>query len=85
MLGTNRFAKSFIYKCKQGCRTFADQYRNLHSKFYTFTQAGKSKDVMAIGSVNLTRNADLPPVERRLLHVRQQDAVPPVRQRSSRT
>ena len=46
VLGTNRFAKNFIYKCKQGCRTFADQYRNLHSKFYTFTQAGKSKDVM---------------------------------------
>ena len=57
VLGTNRFAKNFIYKCKQGCRTFADQYRNLHSKFYTFTQAGKSKDVMVIGSVNLTRNA----------------------------
>ena len=50
VLGTNRFAKNFIYKCKQGCRTFADQYRNLHSKFYTFTQAGKSKDVMVIGS-----------------------------------
>ena len=57
VLGTNRFAKSFIYKCKQGCRTFADQYRNLHSKFYTFTQAGKSKDVLITGSVNLTRNA----------------------------
>jgi phosphatidylserine/phosphatidylglycerophosphate/cardiolipin synthase-like enzyme len=57
VLGTNRFAKSFIYKCKQGCRTFADQYRNLHSKFYTVTQAGKSKDVLAVGSFNLTRNA----------------------------
>jgi phosphatidylserine/phosphatidylglycerophosphate/cardiolipin synthase-like enzyme len=57
VLGTNRFAKNFIYKCKQGCRTFADQYRNLHSKFYTFTQAGKSKDVLITGSVNLTRNA----------------------------
>ncbi len=57
VLGTNRFAKNFIYKCKQGCRTFADQYRNLHSKFYTFTQAGKSDHVMAIGSFNLTRNA----------------------------
>ena len=34
VLGTNRFAKNFIYKCKQGCRTIADQYRNLHSKFY---------------------------------------------------
>jgi phosphatidylserine/phosphatidylglycerophosphate/cardiolipin synthase-like enzyme len=56
-IGTNRYAKSFIYKCKEGCRTFADQYRNLHSKFYMFTQAGKSKDVMAIGSHNMTRNA----------------------------
>ena len=42
-LGSNRFAKSFIYKCKQGCRTFADQYRNLHSKFYTFTEAGNKE------------------------------------------
>jgi HKD family nuclease len=57
VLGTNRFAKSFIYKCKEGCRTFADQYRNLHSKFYTFTQAGKSKNVLVVGSHNLTRNA----------------------------
>jgi phosphatidylserine/phosphatidylglycerophosphate/cardiolipin synthase-like enzyme len=56
-LGTNRWGKSFIYKCKEGCRTFADQYRNLHSKFYMFTRAGKSKDVMAIGSHNMTRNA----------------------------
>ncbi|HET6939159.1 MAG TPA: phospholipase D-like domain-containing protein [Nocardioides sp.] len=56
-LGTNRYAKNFIYKCKQGCRTFADQYRNLHSKFYMFTRAGKSKDVMVVGSHNMTRNA----------------------------
>ena len=57
VLGSNRFAKNFIYKCKQGCRTFADQYRNLHSKFYTFSQAGRSKNVLITGSVNLTRNA----------------------------
>jgi len=57
VLGSNRFAKNFIYKCKSGCRTFADQYRNLHSKFYTFSQAGKSEDVLITGSVNLTRNA----------------------------
>ena len=85
VLGTNRFAKNFIYKCKQGCRTFADQYRNLHSKFYTFTQAGKSKDVMVVGSVNLTRNADLPPVERRLLHVRQRSRCSTSSSTSSRT
>jgi phosphatidylserine/phosphatidylglycerophosphate/cardiolipin synthase-like enzyme len=57
VLGTNRYAKNFIYKCKQGCRTYADQYRNLHSKFYMFTKAGKSDDVMGIGSHNMTRNA----------------------------
>jgi phosphatidylserine/phosphatidylglycerophosphate/cardiolipin synthase-like enzyme len=58
-IGTNRFAKSFIYKCKESCRGKANQYNNLHSKFYTFTQAGKSKDVLAVGSDNLTMNADL--------------------------
>ena len=57
-LGTNRHAKSFIYKCKSGCRTQVDQYRNLHSKFYMFTKAGKSKDVLVIGSHNFTLNAD---------------------------
>jgi phosphatidylserine/phosphatidylglycerophosphate/cardiolipin synthase-like enzyme len=56
-IGTNRFAKSFIYKCKEGCRTTADQYRNLHMKLYTFTSAGKSDDVVVVGSHNMTRNA----------------------------
>lgn len=57
VLGTNRQAKSFIYSCKQGCRTIADEYRNLHSKFYTFTKTGKSEHVLMVGSANLTRNA----------------------------
>lgn len=57
-LGTNRHAKSFLYKCKSGCRTLVDQYRNLHSKFYMFTKAGKAKDVLVVGSHNFTRNAD---------------------------
>jgi phosphatidylserine/phosphatidylglycerophosphate/cardiolipin synthase-like enzyme len=57
VLGTNRFAKNFIYKCHEGCRTTADQYRNLHMKLYTFTQAGKSDDIIMLGSHNLTRNA----------------------------
>jgi len=58
-IGTNRFAKSFIYKCKESCRGKANQYNNLHSKFYSFTQAGKSKDVLAVGSANMMLNADL--------------------------
>ncbi len=57
-LGTNRHAKSFIYKCKSGCRTLVDQYRNLHTKFYLFPKAGKSERVVALGSHNFTRNAD---------------------------
>ena len=58
-IGTNRRAKSFIYKCKESCRGTANQYNNLHSKFYSFTQAGKSKDVLAVGSANMMLNADL--------------------------
>jgi phosphatidylserine/phosphatidylglycerophosphate/cardiolipin synthase-like enzyme len=58
-IGTNRWAKSFIYKCKASCRGKANQYNNLHSKFYLFTQAGRAKDVMAVGSANMTMNADL--------------------------
>ena len=57
-LGNNTHAKSFIYKCKSGCRTKVDQYRNLHSKFYLFPKAGKSKRVIAVGSHNFTMNAD---------------------------
>lgn len=56
-LGTNVWKKSFIYKCKSGCRTSNAPDRNLHTKFYAFTKAGKSKHVLAVGSHNFTRNA----------------------------
>lgn len=58
VLGTNTHAKNFLYKCKSGCRTLVDQYRNLHSKFYLFPKAGKSEHVIALGSHNFTMNAD---------------------------
>ncbi len=58
-IGTDRTAKSFIYKCKASCRSAANAYNNLHSKFYLFSQAGKSTDVIAVGSDNMTLNADL--------------------------
>ena len=45
VLGTNRHAKNFIYKCKSGCRTLVDQYRNLHSKFYLFPRPASPSDV----------------------------------------
>ena len=58
-IGTNRDKKSFIYKCVASCRSTQNEFNNLHSKFYSFTQAGKTRDVMAIGSANLTLNAAL--------------------------
>ena len=59
VIGTDRDARSFIYKCQESCRGTANQFNNMHSKFYSFTQAGKSKDVIAVGSANMMLNADL--------------------------
>ena len=57
-LGTNRWARDFIYKCKSSCRgTLPD--RNLHSKFYTFTRSGSSTQVLMVGSANMMLNADI--------------------------
>lgn len=56
-LGHKRNRKSFIYKCKQSCRGTANEFNNLHSKFYLFDRAGKSRDVIAVGSANMTLNA----------------------------
>ena len=58
-IGTDRSAKSFIYKCKASCRSAANEFNNLHSKFYSFSEAGRSRDVLAVGSANMTLNADL--------------------------
>jgi phosphatidylserine/phosphatidylglycerophosphate/cardiolipin synthase-like enzyme len=58
-IGTNRNKKSFIYKCVASCRSTQNEYNNLHSKFYSFSQSGKSKDVLAIGSANMMLNAAL--------------------------
>ena len=56
-VGKDRSKKSFIYKCRTSCRGAANEFNNLHSKFYLFSQAGRSKDVVAVGSANMTRNA----------------------------
>ena len=58
-VGTNRKKKSFIYKCRAGCRSTQNEYNNLHSKFYSFTQSGRTKDVIAVGSANMMLNAAL--------------------------
>ena len=56
-VGKDKRKDSFIYKCRQSCRGTANEFNNLHSKFYLFTRAGKTKDVVAVGSANMTRNA----------------------------
>ena len=58
-IGTDRRKNSFIYKCKKSCRGAANDFNNLHSKFYLFSQAGRTEDVIAVGSANMTRNADI--------------------------
>ncbi len=55
-LGTNVRKHDFIYKCHSGCRTDGRK-RLLHTKFYTFTKAGRSKYALFFGSANLTMNA----------------------------
>jgi hypothetical protein len=57
VIGGTRASKSFIYRCRAGCRSTANDYNNLHSKFYSFSRAGRSEDVLAIGSANMMLNA----------------------------
>jgi phosphatidylserine/phosphatidylglycerophosphate/cardiolipin synthase-like enzyme len=57
-LGTNRWARDFIYKCRSSCRGTVPE-RNLHSKFYTFTRSGRSSHVVMVGSANMMLNADI--------------------------
>jgi phosphatidylserine/phosphatidylglycerophosphate/cardiolipin synthase-like enzyme len=57
-IGKDRRKNSFIYKCRKSCRGAANEFNNLHSKFYSFSQAGRSRDVLAVGSANMTLNAD---------------------------
>ncbi len=56
-IGAKRRADSFIYRCKAGCRSAENRYNNMHTKFYLFSRAGRSKHVVAVGSANLMLNA----------------------------
>jgi len=53
-LGTNRSRKSFLHICTQSCRSSAG---TLHSKIYLFSRTGAAKQVVMVGSHNLTGNA----------------------------
>ncbi|HSF97364.1 MAG TPA: phospholipase D-like domain-containing protein, partial [Ornithinibacter sp.] len=57
-IGARRYRSSFITRCTAGCRSKQNQYNNMHTKFYSFSRAGRSKDVLAVGSANLMLNAD---------------------------
>jgi hypothetical protein len=56
-IGAKRSADSFIYRCTAGCRATDNKFNNMHSKFYLFSRAGASRDVVAVGSANLMLNA----------------------------
>ena len=58
-IGAKRYRSSFIYRCTAGCRSKQNQYNNMHTKFYSFSQAGRSTDVLAVGSANMMLNADI--------------------------
>lgn len=57
-IGTDRHATSFLYQCHESCRGTATPLNNMHAKWYSFTRAGRSTDVMAVGSANMMLNAD---------------------------
>ena len=57
VLGHNTKKSSFLKRCKSGCRADENEYNNLHSKFYLFSRTGKNRNVVMLGSHNMTLNA----------------------------
>ena len=53
-IGSNRHARSWTYRCKNGCRTSGGVE---HAKFYLFSKAGRRRNVVMVGSSNMTSNA----------------------------
>lgn len=51
VLGTDITHRSFARICRSGCRS---SHANLHSKFYLFTKAGTSSNIVMVGSSNVT-------------------------------
>ena len=56
-LGRNTKKSSFIRRCVSGCRADENEYNNLHSKFYLFSRTGRNRNVVMLGSHNMTLNA----------------------------
>jgi phosphatidylserine/phosphatidylglycerophosphate/cardiolipin synthase-like enzyme len=57
VLGHNTKKSSFLKRCISGCRADENEYNNLHSKFYLFSRTGKNRNVVMLGSYNMTLNA----------------------------
>ena len=57
VLGHNTTKKNFLKRCTSGCRADENEYNNLHSKFYLFSRTGKNRNVVMLGSYNMTLNA----------------------------
>lgn len=57
VLGNNTKKSSFLRRCVSGCRADKNEYNNLHSKFYLFSRTGRNRNVVMLGSYNMTLNA----------------------------
>lgn len=57
VLGNNTKKSSFLRRCVSGCRADNNEYNNLHSKFYLFSRTGRNRNVVMLGSYNMTLNA----------------------------
>ena len=57
VLGHNTKKSSFLKRCRSGCRADENEYNNLHSKFYLFSRTGRNRNVVMLGSQNMTLNA----------------------------
>lgn len=57
VLGNNTKKSSFLKRCVSGCRSDKNEYNNLHSKFYLFSRTGRNRNVIMLGSQNMTLNA----------------------------
>lgn len=57
VLGHKTKKSSFLKRCDSGCRADKNDYNNLHSKFYLFSRTGRNRNVVMLGSQNMTLNA----------------------------
>lgn len=57
VLGNKTKKSSFLRRCVSGCRADKNEYNNLHSKFYLFSRTGRNRNVVMLGSYNMTLNA----------------------------